>query len=59
MCDNEALILEFNAAVNKFFEMHPEPGKLDFIRLNTTDGTSLAQSLSGLKLQASIELSCP
>ncbi len=59
MCNNEALILDFNTAVNKLFEMHPELGELDLVRLKTTDGTSLAQSLSGLKVQASSEPSCP
>ena len=59
MCENEALILDFNTAVIKFFEMHPELGELDLVRLKATDGTSLAQSLSGLKLQASSEPSCP
>lgn len=59
MCENEALILDFNTAVDKLFEMHPKLGKLDLVRLKTTDGTSLAQSLSGIKLQATQELSCP
>ncbi len=59
MCENETLILDFNTAVIKLFEMHPELGKLDLVRLKTTDGTSLAQSLSGLKVQATQEFSCP
>jgi hypothetical protein len=59
MCENETLILDFNTAVIKLFEMHPELGKLDLVRLKTTDGTSVAQSLSGIKMQASSELSCP
>jgi hypothetical protein len=49
MCDNEALINEFNTTVNKLFELHPELEKLDIVRLKTKDGTSLAQSLSGIK----------
>ncbi len=59
MCENETLILDFNTAVIKLFEMHPELGELDLVRLKTTDGTSLAQSLSGLKVQATQEFSCP
>jgi hypothetical protein len=59
MCENETLILDFNTAVVKLFEMHPELGEMDLVRLKTIDGTSLAQSLSGLKVQASSELSCP
>lgn len=59
MCDNEALILSFNTAVNKLFESHPDLDELDLVRLKTADGTSVAQSLSGLKVQATQEFSCP
>ena len=59
MCDNEALINDFNTTVNKLFELHPELGKLDIVRLKTSDGTSLAQSLSGIKTQANTAPDCP
>jgi hypothetical protein len=59
MCDNEALINDFNVTVNKLFELHPELEKLDLVRLKTSDGTSLAQSLSGFKTQANTDPDCP
>ena len=59
MCDNEALINEFNTTANKLFELHPELEKLDIVRLKTKDGTSLAQSLSGIKTQANTAPDCP
>lgn len=59
MCDNKALINDFNEKVNTLFELHPELEKLDLIRLKTTDGTPLAQSLSGIKIQANTAPDCP
>ena len=58
MCESEELILRFNEAVKALFETYPGLKTVDLVRFRMSNGMSVAQSLSGLKKQAQMKLSC-
>jgi hypothetical protein len=59
LCESAALMLDFNTSVKNFFLNHPGLEKLDIVRFKASDGSWVSQSLSGIRKQASAELSCP
>jgi len=58
MCESEELILNFNGAVEKLFETYTDLKTMDLVRFRMPNGMSVAQSLSGIKNQAQMKLSC-
>lgn len=58
MCENEKIILKFNRTVKELFETHPDLKKLDLVRFKMPNGLSVGQSLTGIKNQAKMKLSC-
>jgi hypothetical protein len=58
LCASREAIVAFNLAVESLFLAHPDLVSFDLVRFRDSDGNSVAQSLSGIKAQAAVELSC-
>ena len=58
ICKHKELIIQFNTRAKELFIDHPDLGKLDLVRFRSPDGDSVAQSLEGIREQASIKPSC-
>lgn len=59
LCEHKGLVIQFNTSVNNLSLNHPDLEKYDLVRFKSPDGMWIAQSLKGLKKQASSEPSCP
>jgi len=58
LCASRQSIDEFKQAVEALFSAHPDLESFDLVRFRDLDGNTVAQSLSGIKAQAALELSC-
>jgi hypothetical protein len=58
LCASRESIDAFKRAVESLFLAHPDLQSFDLVRFRDPDGNSVAQSLSGIKAQAALELSC-
>lgn len=58
LCENEEPILDFNRAVDELFETYADLKTADIVRFRTSDGMVVSQSLSGIKNQAQMKLTC-
>lgn len=58
LCTSRQSINEFKQAVEALFSAHPDLKRFDLVRFRDLDGNTVAQSLSGIKVQATLELSC-
>ena len=59
LCESEEQILEFNDSVNKLFVAYPAFDGLDVVRFKLSDGTWISHSLTSIKAQSSMALTCP
>lgn len=59
ICENRKLIIRFNESVRNLFSNHPGLEEYDLVRFKSPDGIWIAQSLKGIRMQASTEPSCP
>jgi hypothetical protein len=57
LCESEALILDFNGAVRKLFEIYPDLDAMDLVSFRMPDGMTVTQSLTGIRNQARMKLS--
>ena len=58
LCASRQSIEDFKQAVESLFLAHPNLEPFDLVRFRDLDGNAVAQSLSGIKVQAALELSC-
>jgi hypothetical protein len=58
MCRHKEMIARFNSTANQIFLNHPELDQYDLVRFRSSDGQNIAQSLNGIRNQASIDASC-
>ena len=59
LCNNEALISEFNTAVKELFSDHPTLAGMDMVRFKMPDGIWVSQSLFGIRKQTQTKQNCP
>ena len=58
LCEHKELIVQFNTSVKNLFLNHPDLEEFDLVRFKSSDGTRVAQSLKGIRKQASSDPSC-
>ena len=58
LCENEKSVLIFNKAVADLFETYPDLRSVDIVSFRLSNGSSVSQSLSGIRKQAQTPLNC-
>ena len=59
LCENSVLIVQFKQTVADLFKTYPEFKTLDIVRFKDSNGVWISQSLTGIKVQANLKLTCP